>query len=293
MTYVLDQSKEEHGQTAQVGRELETTTADATTGKLLAVGRQQLNNLRLKSFTSGLQTAAQGTLNGLVAEECGHSLLISRSIDVGQVRGSRQSNGDDPNPALTVAGGVKNGGLQAHNRLGHGLVDSNLNDVGLITGERGERAKIGAAVEEVTVEGAHAQASGGTHSEHSLQTDLRGEILGELTGKLHGILRSGGVPARVEVGLTTSVPGQAAKRGNVLVLGREEEHIDGHLSLGAFHRKALIEGVGGLQKRGLLARTQHLLILAHRESTVADVGQGCAQHRHLSSNGRDQLITGT
>jgi hypothetical protein len=75
-THVLHHSKEQDGQSSQVGRELKTTTADATTGKFLAVGLQELNDLGLESVTSGLKAVAQCALDSLVAEECGNRLLV-------------------------------------------------------------------------------------------------------------------------------------------------------------------------------------------------------------------------
>jgi len=54
--YVFHETKEEHGKTAQVGRELESTAAHVAATELLLVGLQQLNNLGLHSISGSIKT---------------------------------------------------------------------------------------------------------------------------------------------------------------------------------------------------------------------------------------------
>jgi hypothetical protein len=54
-TYVLHQTKEEHGQTAQVRRELQSTASHVATTKLLLVSLQQLNDLGLDCISGSIE----------------------------------------------------------------------------------------------------------------------------------------------------------------------------------------------------------------------------------------------
>ena len=54
--YVFHETKEEHRETTQVGRELESTTAHVAATKLLLVGLQELNNLGLYGISGGIET---------------------------------------------------------------------------------------------------------------------------------------------------------------------------------------------------------------------------------------------
>jgi hypothetical protein len=55
-THVLHQTKEEHRQTAQVRRELQSTASHVATTKLLLVSLQQLNDLGLNRISGGVET---------------------------------------------------------------------------------------------------------------------------------------------------------------------------------------------------------------------------------------------
>jgi len=54
--YVFHKTKEEHGETTQVGRELKSTATHVAATKLLLVGLQQLNNLGLHSISGSIET---------------------------------------------------------------------------------------------------------------------------------------------------------------------------------------------------------------------------------------------
>lgn len=54
--HVFHETKEEHRETTQVGRELKSTTAHVAATKLLLVCLQQLNNLGLHSISGSIET---------------------------------------------------------------------------------------------------------------------------------------------------------------------------------------------------------------------------------------------
>lgn len=54
--YVFHETKEEHRETTQVGRELKSTTTHVAATELLLVGLQQLNNLGLNSISGSIET---------------------------------------------------------------------------------------------------------------------------------------------------------------------------------------------------------------------------------------------
>jgi len=122
-------------------------------------------------------------------------------------------------------------GLHAHQRLRDALVNSDLNNVALVARKGRESTEVGTAIEEVAIERSHPKAGGGSNAEHRFQTDLRRQVVAELPCKFDGIFTSCGVPARVEVGLPTSVAWEIAQGSNILILRGEEEHIDGDLHL--------------------------------------------------------------
>ena len=54
--YVFHETKEEHRETTQVGRELKSATTHVAASELLLVGLQQLNDLGLHSISSSIET---------------------------------------------------------------------------------------------------------------------------------------------------------------------------------------------------------------------------------------------
>ena len=160
-----------------------------------------------------------------MAKVSGNRLLVRRCIDIGNVLGSRECQGQDTNPPLTIAVGVKDSGLHAHHGLRDGLVDRDFNNIGLITWESWEGTQIRAAVEEVAIECVHPQTARRTDTEDSLQPNLGRQVVGEFACEFDGIFASSRIPPRVEVSLSTSVSRQVTQRRHILILGREQKHI--------------------------------------------------------------------
>lgn len=153
-------------------------------------------------------------------------LLIRAGIDLGQVLGCRDAEGQNTNSALAVASGVQHTNLQACESLGQALIDSDLNNIRLVARHSRESAKIARTVEKVAIESAGSKAGCCAHTKDSLEANLGRKIVTELGGELDGILSPGSVPSRVEVCLTASVPGKIAQARHILVLCAEQEHVD-------------------------------------------------------------------
>lgn len=77
----------------------------------------------------------------------------------------------------------------------------------LIPREGWERTEIGAAIEEVAVEGIHAKTSRSPNSQDSFEADLSRQVLAEFCGKLPRVFTSRRIPAGVEPRLATGEPG--------------------------------------------------------------------------------------
>jgi hypothetical protein len=246
-THVLHQTKEEHRQTAQVRRELQSTASHVSTTKFLLIRLQQLNDLGLDRISGSIETRAQGTLDGLVCEVVRDSLLVCACVDLCQVLGGGNAESQDTNPALAIASSVQHANLQTCESLGHALVNRNLNNVGLVARHGREGAQVAGAVEEVAVESAGSETSRCAHTKDGLQANLRRQVVAKFSGKLDRVLSPSSVPGRVEVSLTTGVSGQVAQTCDILVLRAEQEHIDRHLRFTALNREALVEAVLCLQ----------------------------------------------
>ncbi|KAL3705878.1 hypothetical protein TMatcc_006887 [Talaromyces marneffei ATCC 18224] len=173
------------------------------------------SSLRL---TSRFQSVRQHAFDSFVAKVSSDGLLVSRGIQISQCLGCRKRQSQDSDSSFTIASGVEHSSLHADNRLSDRLIDSNLNNVGLIARECWECAEIRAAVEKVAVERAHAKTRGSTHTQHSFQSDLRREVIRELPGEFDSIFCAGCIPSWVEVGLASGVARKIAKGSNILVL---------------------------------------------------------------------------
>ena len=101
--------------------------------------------------------------------------------------------------------------LHANKWLGDVFIDGDLDDVRLITRESRKSAQVGAAVEEIAVEGAHAQTGGGSYTQNSLKTNLRRKVVAELTREFDCVFGSSGVPVGVEVRLATGIAWKIAQ----------------------------------------------------------------------------------
>lgn len=130
--YVLHETKEEHGQGAQVRRELQATTAHVATTELLLVSLQKLDDLGLDRIFGSVQTRAQCALYSLVREVVSDSLLVGARVHLGQVLSGRNAERQNANSALAIASSVQHTDLQTCESLSDSLVNSDLNNVSLI-----------------------------------------------------------------------------------------------------------------------------------------------------------------
>jgi len=155
-SYILDQRKKQNWQAPHVCGKLQTTATHTATCKLLTICCQKLSDLSLQSFPSRLQATSKGTLNSFVTKVGRNGLLISRGVQIRQrLRGGKRQRQDSDSP-LPIAGGMQDGSLQADHGLGYGLIDGDLDNVGLITWKGRECAEIRAAIKEVAVKRVHA-----------------------------------------------------------------------------------------------------------------------------------------
>lgn len=140
--YVLHETKEKHGQGAQVGRELQATSAHVATTELLLVSLQKLNDLGLNRISGSVQTRAQCALHSLVREVVSDSLLVGARVHLGQVLSGRNAERQNANSALAVASGVQHTDLQTCESLGDSLVNGNFDNVCLIARHGRECAEV-------------------------------------------------------------------------------------------------------------------------------------------------------
>jgi hypothetical protein len=152
-----------------------------------------------------------------VCEVVCDGLLIGACVNLCQVLGGRDAEGQNTDPAFAVASRVQNTNLQACESLGHGLIDSDLNNIRLVARHSREGAQIAGAVEKVAIECAGPKTSGCANTEHSFKTDFGGKVVAELSGEFDRVLSPCRVPSRVEVCLSTSVSGKVAQACHILI----------------------------------------------------------------------------